>query len=68
MSQRNRFYQGDALEVVEPFKKPYKITVAELYNEDDGEFTEVANKATDTYSFKCDVPVSSDAIFRVQRK
>lgn len=68
VSQRNRFYQGDALEVVEPFKKPYKITVAELYNEDDGEFTEVANKATDTYSFKCDVPVSSDAIFRVQRK
>ena len=68
VSQRNRFYQGDALEVVEPFKKPYKITVAELYNEYDGEFTEVANKATDTYSFKCDVPVSSDAIFRVQRK
>ena len=68
VSQRNRFYQGDALEVVEPFKKPYKITVAELYNEDDGEFTEVANKATDTYSFKCDVPVSPDAIFRVQRK
>ena len=68
VSQRNRFYQGDALEVVEPFKKPYKITVSEIYNEDDGEFTEVANKATDTYSFKCDVPVSSDAIFRVQRK
>ncbi|MGN0528251.1 MAG: U32 family peptidase [Eubacterium sp.] len=68
VSQRNRFYQGDVLEVVEPFKKPYTITVAELYNEDDGEFTEVANKATDTYSFKCDVPVSPDAIFRVQRK
>lgn len=68
VSQRNRFYQGDVLEVVEPFKKPYTITVAELYNEDDGEFTEVANKATDTYSFKCDVPISPDAIFRVQRK
>lgn len=68
VSQRNRFYQGDVLEVVEPFKKPYTITVAELYNEDDGEFTEVANKATDTYSFRCDVPVSSDAILRVQRK
>ena len=52
--QRNRFYQGDELEVVEPFKKPYKVIVAELYNENDGEFTDVANKATDVYSFRCD--------------
>lgn len=68
ISQRNRFFQGEVLEVVEPFKKPYLITVEELYNEDDGEFTEAANKACDTYSFKCDIPVSSDAIFRVERK
>ena len=67
MSQRNRFYQGDELEVVEPNKKPYKIVVKELYNENDGEFVEVANKATDTYSFSCDIPVSPDAIFRVKR-
>lgn len=67
VSQRNRFYQGDELEVVEPNKKPYKIIVKELYNENDGEFVEVANKATDTYSFSCDIPVSPDAIFRVKR-
>ena len=67
VSQRNRFYQGDELEVVEPNKKPYKIVVKELYNENDGEFVEVANKATDTYSFSCDIPVSPDAIFRVKR-
>ena len=66
--QRNRFYQGDVLEVVEPFKKPYQITVEELYNENDEEFTDVANKATDIYSFKCDTQISPDAIFRVQRK
>lgn len=66
--QRNRFYQGDELEVVEPFKKPYKVTVAELYNENDGEFTDVANKATDVYSFRCDKQISKDAIFRVIRK
>lgn len=66
--QRNRFYQGDELEVVEPFKKPYTITVAELYNEKDGEFVDVANKATDVYSFRCDRDISSDAIFRVIRK
>ena len=66
--QRNRFYQGDELEVVEPFKKPYKVIVAELYNENDGEFTDVANKAIDVYSFRCDKQISKDAIFRVIRK
>lgn len=66
--QRNRFYQGDILEVVEPFKKPYRITVEELYNETEGEYTDVANKATYIYSFKCDKDISPDAIFRVQRK
>ena len=67
VAQRNRFYQGDTLEVVEPGKKPYRIVVEELYNENDGEFTEVANKATDIYSFKCDANISPDAIFRVER-
>ena len=68
VKQRNRFYQGDVLEVVEPDKMPYQITVKELYNENDGEFTDVANKATDIYSFACDIEVSPDAIFRVERK
>jgi putative protease len=68
VSQRNRFFSGDKLEVVEPGKIPYTITVEELYNVDDGEFCEAANKATNTYSFKCDKEISPDAIFRVQRK
>lgn len=68
VAQRNRFYQGDILEVVEPDKLPYKIKVEELYNEKDEEFTDVANKATDIYSFKCDKKISPDAIFRVERK
>ena len=63
VDQRNRFYQGDILEVVEPNKKPYQITVEDLYNETDDEKVDVANKATNTYSFKCDIPISSDAIF-----
>lgn len=67
VSQRNRFFEGDELEVVEPGKKPYKLVVEDLYNLDDDEKVDVANKATDTYSFKCDKPVSSDAIFRRQR-
>lgn len=67
VDQRNRFFEGDVLEIVEPDKKPYKITVKELYNETAGEYSDVANKATNTYSFQCDIPVSSDAIFRRQR-
>lgn len=67
VNQRNRFYQGDILEVVEPNKKPFQITVEDLYNETADEKVDVANKATNTYSFKCDIPISSDAIFRRQR-
>ena len=68
VAQRNRFYQGDELEVVESNKKPYKIIVEELYNENDGEFVDVANKATNIYSFKCDKEISPDSIFRVKRQ
>ena len=67
VDQRNRFYEGDELEVVEPFKKPYTITVEDLYNEKDGEKTDVANKATDVYSFKCNEKISCDAILRRKR-
>lgn len=66
--QRNRFFQGDILEVVEPGKKPYQIKVEELFHVKDNEFVNAANKATDIYSFKCDIEISPDAIFRVQRK
>lgn len=67
VDQRNRFYQGDILEVVEPDKKPYKIKVEELYNVNEDVYCDVANKATNTYSFKCDSQISCDAIFRRQR-
>lgn len=67
VDQRNRFYQGDELEVVEPNKRPYKITVEDLYNETEDVKADVANKATNVYSFKCDVKISPDAILRRQR-
>lgn len=67
VEQRNRFFDGEELEVVEPFKKPYKITVQNLFNEKDEEFVSVANKATDVYSFSFDREISSDAVFRRKR-
>lgn len=67
VDQRNRFYQGEELEIVEPGKKPYKITVRNLYNITEDAPADVANKATNTYSFDCDIPISPDAIFRRKR-
>lgn len=68
VAQRNRFFQGDILEVVEPNRLPYQIKVENLFNVKDNEYVDVANKATDLYSFKCDKSISPDAIFRVERK
>lgn len=67
VTQRNRFFQGEILEVVEPGKMPYQIEVKNLYNVKDEEYVDVANKATDIYSMDCDINISSDAIFRVKR-
>lgn len=33
LSQRNRFYSGDKLDVLEPSGKPFDITVTEMYDE-----------------------------------
>ncbi len=67
VNQRNRFFENDELEVVEPFKLPYTIKVTDLVDEVTGQKTDVANKATGVYSFKCDEKISSDAIFRRKR-
>ncbi|MEE1368999.1 MAG: U32 family peptidase [Acutalibacteraceae bacterium] len=67
VDQRNRFFEGDILEVLEPGQKPYTLTVRDLVQEADGTRTEVANKATEVYSFAVDRPVSPDAILRRKR-
>ncbi len=64
VEQRNRFFEGEKLEIVEPNKKPYTIIVEDLYNESAGEKSGTANKATDTYSFKFDGELSPYAILR----
>lgn len=64
VDQRNRFFEGEELEVLEPFTKPYLVKVSDLFCETDQEKTSVANKATAVYSFTANKPVSPDAIFR----
>lgn len=67
VDQRNRFFEGDILEVLEPGQKPYTLTVRDLVREADGTRTEAGNKATEVYSFAVDRPVSPDAILRRKR-
>ena len=67
VDQRNRFFEGDILEVLEPGQKPYTLTVRDLVREADGARTEAANKATEVYSFAVYRPVSPDAILRRRR-
>ena len=67
VDQRNRFFEGDVLEVLEPGQKPYTLTVRDLVREADGTRTEAANNATEVYSFAVDRPVSPDAILRRKR-
>lgn len=64
VDQRNRFFEGEQLEVLEPFAKPYMIKVKNLFCETDHEKTSVANKATGVYSFDCNIKISPNAIFR----
>ncbi len=33
ISQRNKFYKGDTLEILEPLGKPFSVTIDKMYNE-----------------------------------
>lgn len=64
VGQRNRFYQGELIELAEPGKKPYCLRVENLFNITDDEPADVANKATNLYSFDCPSDVSPYTLFR----
>lgn len=67
VEQRNRFFNGDELEILEPDKKPHRIKIKNLYNITEKAYADVANKATNLYSFDCDEQLSPFAIFRKER-
>lgn len=64
--QRNRFFEGDELEIMTVGKKPFKVTVKNLKNSD-GELIESANHAMMKLSFSCDEIIESGAIIRKER-
>ena len=66
-SQRNRFFEGDELEVMIKGKKPFKVTVRNLKNAD-GERIDNAPHPMMSLSFDCPEPVPSGAYLRMERK
>lgn len=65
VSQRNRFFSGDTVEVLMPQQKPLTLTVTDLKN-GEGEPIEAANHAVMDCSFLCSEYVPEGAFVRKQ--
>lgn len=63
VTQRNRFFEGDVLEVLAPGKAPWKITVQNLMN-GEGEPVQAANHPMETVRFLCDQSLLAGTILR----
>ncbi len=66
-SQRNRFFEGDELEVMIKGREPVKITVRNLKNED-GEKVENAPHPMMKFTIDCPVEIPSGSYLRMERK
>lgn len=66
-SQRNRFFEGDELEIMIKSRKPVKVKVKNLKN-GDGEIIENAPHPMMKLSFECPVEVPCGAYLRMERK
>jgi putative protease len=64
--QRNRFFEGDELEVLEPHVKPYKVFIEELTDEN-GEHIKAAPHPKMKLRFKCSRRIPPDSILRKQK-
>lgn len=64
--QRNKFYNGDTLEVLEPGKKPFSVVVNDLQTED-GVGIDSAPHPMMTVKFICEKKVRANSIIRMRR-
>lgn len=63
VTQRNRFFLGDEIEIMQP-GKDFTTQKVEVLKNEDMEDIEVANHAAMTFYIKTDVPVVKDAMLR----
>ncbi len=66
-SQRNRFFEGDELEIMVKGKEPVTVTVKNLKNST-GELIDNAPHPMMSFSFDCPIDVPAGAYLRMQRK
>ena len=66
-TQRNRFFEGDELEVLESGRTPFRLTAKDLRNADN-EPIEATNHPMMKFSFSCEEPLESGAILRKERE
>ncbi len=66
VTQRNRFFEGDELEVLMPKTKPFTIKVEEMYN-DKGERIDVAPNPMATIKIRSNKSIPQGAVLRKMR-
>lgn len=66
IAQRNRFFKGDEVEVIQPMK-PYFTQKVEYMTDENGEELDVARHAAMTVYMKMDEPVVKDAMLRKKK-
>ncbi len=62
-SQRNRFFSGDRVEILEAGKPPHTLTLDTIYNAE-GERIQSVNHAMMDFSFPCAICFASNSIIR----
>lgn len=66
ITQRNRFFKGDEVEIMHPMQPYFKQLIGDMTNED-GESINVANHAEMIVKFKVDKPVSRGDMLRMKK-
>ena len=66
LSQRNRFFEGDELEIIQP-QKPYITITAQNMENEKGEYVTVAPHAEEIITIDCDECVPVGAMIRKKR-
>lgn len=63
LTQRNRFFKGDEVEIIQPMKENTKMKITVLKDENMNDI-DVANHAAMTVYIKSDIPLAKDAMIR----
>ena len=65
-TQRNRFFAGDEIEILEPGKPPFRIKPERLFGEDGAEI-ESTNKAMMRFYFECGRDIRPQSLIRKEK-